>query len=54
MLILEFFSYISIDYTRNHKWTKTPKGSRYMKPYNCSTWHLRKKSKEEKQNKEDR
>jgi hypothetical protein len=33
MLILEFFSYMSVDYTRKHQWTITPKGSRYRKTY---------------------
>jgi hypothetical protein len=46
MLILECFSYMSVDYTRKHQWKKTPKGSRYRKPYMSSTRHLAEKSRE--------
>jgi hypothetical protein len=46
MLILELFSYMSVDYTRKHQWTITPKGNRYMKTYIFSTQHLAEKSRE--------
>jgi len=33
MLILELFLYISVDYSRKHKWIINPKGNRYRKIY---------------------
>jgi hypothetical protein len=46
MFILEFLSYMSVDYTRNRQWTINPKGSRYKKTYIFSTQHLAEKLRE--------
>jgi hypothetical protein len=48
MIIIEFFSYMLVNYKRKHQCEKTSKGSRHMKPCISSTQYLIEKSRERK------